>query len=234
MTKVNFTYDIKKDSWSWVLIAKDKNVWGLDWRQQIAHISNELLEKIEKVDFNNAQGIVEDYIKTNSKTQYKNKVMLSEIEALKKSWNEIEDDYMNILSKVTQKSIFTQNIQCYFTTGLMCPYNDKENWFMVSMWHSIPFSITTVCHEILHLQFLHYYREYLISNGLTNTQIEDIKESLTFLLNEFEFDKIILCQDNGYPEHCDFRNKLKDIWSTNKDFKNLIDQSILLLKNGNA
>lgn len=184
MSKANFYYNIKKDAWSWVLIAKDKNLWGLHWRDQIAHIPDELLEKIEKAGFSRAQKIVEKYIEKNPKKQYENKIMYSEMQSLKKSWRMIEKKYFEILSKITQKPIFKNNFGCYFTTGLVCPYNEKENWFMVSMWHSIPFSITTICHEIMHLQFLHYYKKYLIKKGLNKNRIENMKEALTFLLNE--------------------------------------------------
>ena len=41
MAKVRFDYNLKKDAWSWVLIAKDKDMWGLNWRDQIAQISDE-------------------------------------------------------------------------------------------------------------------------------------------------------------------------------------------------
>lgn len=60
MPKINLNYNLKKDAWSWVLIAKDKNLWDLHWRDQIAHIPDELLEKIEKASFSRAQKIVED------------------------------------------------------------------------------------------------------------------------------------------------------------------------------
>lgn len=112
----------------------------------------------------------------------------------------------------------------------MCPYSEKENWFMVSMWHSIPLSITTICHEILHFQFLKYYKKYLEKKGLKNDQIEDLKEALTFLLNETEFEGIILSQDNGYPKHQELRKKLRNIWSKNKNFQNLIDEAIGIIK----
>jgi len=231
MTKVKFNYNLEKDAWSWVLIAKDKNLWGLNWRDQIEHISDELLEKIEKVSFSRAQKIVERYIKKDLKKEYKNKVIYSEMQALEKSWRMVEKKYFKTLSKITLKPMFTDKFSCYFTTGFMCPYNDKENWFMVSMWHSIPISITTICHEIMHLQFLNYYKDYLKKQGLKKDQIEDLKEFLTFLLNEPEFDNIILSQDNGYPEHNKLRGKLKNIWSKNKDFKKLIDEAIFIIKN---
>ena len=60
MIKLNFDYNLKKDAWSWVLIAKDRDMWGLNWRDQIAQIPDELLEKIEKVSFFRAQKIVEN------------------------------------------------------------------------------------------------------------------------------------------------------------------------------
>jgi hypothetical protein len=230
MIKVNFDYNLEKDAWSWVLIAKDKNLWGLNWRNQIAHISDELLEKIEKSSFSHAQKIVEEYIKDDSLKKYKNKVMHSEMQTLEKSWGVVEKKYFEILSRITRKPIFTDKFSCYFTTGLVCPYSEKENWFMVSMWHSIPFSITTICHEIMHLQFLNYYKKYLIKKGLKKNQIEDLKEALTFLLNEPEFDKIILSQDDGYPKHKNLRKKLQKIWVKEKDFQKFLDLAILEIK----
>lgn len=226
MIKLNFDYNLKKDAWSWVLIAKSKNIFGLNWRKQNAQIPNDLLAKIEKATFAGAQKIVEDYIEKGAKKEYKNRVMDYEMMALERSWHLVEKKYFKTLANITQKPIFADKFDCYFTTGLMCPYNEKENWFMVSMWHSIPFSITTICHEIMHLQFLHYYRNYLKKKGLTNDQIEDLKESLTVLLNESEFDSIILSQDDGYPEHNKLRKKLAGVWLKNKDFQNLLDEAV--------
>lgn len=230
MNKVNFGYNLEKDAWSWVLIAQDKNLWGLNWREQVAHIPNDLLKRIGETSFSRAQKIVEEHIKKAPKREYQNKIMYFEMEALEKSWRIVEKRYFEVLAKITNKPIFTDKLNCYITTGLMCPYNEPGGWFMVSMWHSIPFSITTICHEIMHLQFLHDYKDYLKKKGLKNNQIEGLKESLTFLLNEPEFDKIILCQDDGYPEHQELRKKLRSIWLKNKDFQNLIAESISVIK----
>lgn len=230
MNNIKFDYNLTKDAWSWGLIAKDKNVWGLNWRNQIPQITDELLEEIEGSSFSCSQKIVKSYIEKNLKKEYKNKVLYIEMEALKKSWKLVEKKYFEILSAITQKPIFADKFICYFTTGFMCPYNEKEKWFMVSMWHSIPFSITTICHEMMHLQFLYYYKDYLKKHGLNKDQIENLKEAFSFLLNEVEFETIILSQDSGYPEHNKLRKKLKNIWAKNKDFHNLIDEAIGLIK----
>lgn len=230
MSKVKFAYNIKRDAWSWVVIAKDKNLWGLDWKNEIAHIPDELLSKILNSNFLHAVKLTEDYIKKNPKRKYKKLIINEEINSLEKSWKTVEKKYFQILSKITKKPIFSKQFRCFWTTGFMCPYNEKENWFMVSMWHSIPFSITTICHEIMHLQFLYYYKNYLKNNGLKDNQIEVLKEALTFLLNEPAFNQIILSQDVGYPKHHKLRKKLKNIWLKNKDFQNLLDKAVLIIK----
>jgi len=230
MLKVKFNYNTNKDAWSWVVIAKDKNLWGLDWRSQIAHIPKELLSKILKSNFSRAVKLTEEYIKNSPKRKYKEILIKSEISSLEKSWGTIEKKYFKILADIMQKSIFSENFGCFWTTGFMCPYNQKENWFMVSLWHSLPFSITTICHEIMHFQFLHDYKDYLKKKGLKNNQIEDLKESLTFLLNEPEFEEIILSEDTGYPKHMELRRKLKSSWSKDKNFQNLIDRAVLIIK----
>ncbi len=228
--KVNFSYDLKKDAWSWVVIAKSKDLWGLSWKDQVAHIPDDLLIKIKKNNFAQAQKIVEKYIRENPRAKYKNLVIREEKQSLEKSWRSVEKKYFDALAKITQKPIFTNNFGCYFTTGVMCPYSEKENWFMASMWRSIPASITTICHEVMHLQFLHYYKNYFKKKGLKNNQIEDLKEALTFLLNEKEFDEIVLCDDNGYPEHRKLRKKLQDIWDKERDFEKLLEAGIKFIK----
>lgn len=230
MPKLSFSYNLKKDAWSWVLIAKEKNLWGLKWRDEVSFIPDELLNKIGKAGFSRAQKMVEKYIQTNPKNIFERKIMNFRMRALEQSWKLVEKKYFKTLASVTGKPVFRKSFGCYGTTGFMCPYSEKENWFMVSLWHSLPFSITTICHEMLHLQFLHYYKDYLKRQGLNKEQIEDLKEALTFLLNEPEFDSVILSCDDGYPEHQDLRKKLQKIWSRKKDFKELVEKGIALIK----
>jgi hypothetical protein len=228
--KVNFSYDLEKDAWSWVAIAKSKDLWGLNWHDQVAHIPDDLLDKIKKNNFAQSQKHVEKYIKENPRAKYKKMIIRQEMNALEKSWRLVEKKYFKTLADLTQRSIFAEKFVCYFTTGVMCPYDEKENWFTVSMWHSIPVSITTICHEVMHLQFLYYYKSYLKKKGLKNNQIENLKEALTFLLNEKEFDEIILCDDNGYPEHQQLRRKLQALWKKERNFEKLIYVGINLAK----
>ena len=232
MPKVTFKYNIKKDAWSWVLIAKNKNhnSFGLNWREQVVHIPDELLTKILKLDFPKAQDVTEKYLKIHAKREYREVVIKENLSAIRNVWGKTERRFFNTLSNITQLPIYTKKFGCFLTTGFMCPYSQKENWFMISMWHSLPFSITTICHELLHLQFLHYYKNYLKKKGLGNQQIEDLKEALTFLLNEEEFKEIILVEDRGYPSHQKLRSRLKKIWQDDKIFNSFLEKAIKVLK----
>ncbi|MCX6808158.1 MAG: hypothetical protein NTW50_00630 [Candidatus Berkelbacteria bacterium] len=226
MNKIKFDYNLDKDAWSWVLIAKDKELWGLDWENEVAHIPTILLNKISESNHETAQDIVVSYIKDNPKTEYKNEIIKIQIPALQSAWEIIGNKYFKNLENLIQKPIYTEDFGCFFTSGFMCPYNEKGNWFMVSMWHSLPQQIATICHELMHLQFLHYYKKYLEDKGLSDNQIEDLKESLTFLLNEPEFKEIMLIEDNGYPEHEKLRDYLQNVWQKDKKFEKLLDQTI--------
>jgi len=223
MSKVSFYYDIKKDAWSWVYFAKKKGkIYGMENR--LDFIPPELVEKIRSKNKKSAERVVYNYLINNPKKKIRRVVIEQEINSLRTIWQKVENKFLKRLKKITEKPIFTSKFRCYFTTGFMCPYNEKENWFMISMWHSIPMNITIICHEILHLQFLHYYRKYC-RKFLSEEQTEDLKEALTFLLNT-NFNDLILSRDMGYPRHKKLRVELKKTWKKEEDFRNFLDKAI--------
>lgn len=227
--KVKLDYTPNKDAWSWAVILRNNNEWGMDWKKENAHIPADLQKKMRKTSLAKSIDLAEEYIRSEPQTKLKSIVIEQQIKALEKSWRTVEKKYFTTLEQLTQKPIFTTDFICYITTGTMCPYDEKENHFFSSMWHDIPFSITTICHEVMHLQFLRYYRNRLKKKGMRVNQIEDLKESLTFLLNEPEFKDIILSSDNGYPSHQKLRAQLQEIWRKDKNFQHLIKQSLPLL-----
>ena len=61
-------------------------------------------------------------------------------------------------------------------------------------------------------------------------QSDNLKEALTILLNEPEFDAVILSEDRGYPKHQELRNKLRQSWRENRNFQRLVKEAILEIK----
>jgi len=230
MPKVTFDYDIKKDAWSWVLIAKSKSHWGIDPKRQVEHIPDDLLKKILKNPRPKAEKLVCEHLKNHPKHQYREKVIKEETKTLEEIWRTKEKEYFQKLAKITQKPIYRDNFGAFFTSGFMCPYNLKEAWFMISMWHNLVSSIGTICHELLHLQFTHHYEKWCLQNGLSKKQFGDLKESLTFLLNEPEFENITLVEDTGYPKHQKLRAQLQKFWQKEKNFEKFLEKAIKEIK----
>lgn len=146
--------------------------------------------------------------------------------ALQMVWDKIESRYFKALSEITNKPIFTKSFTAQLTTASLCPYDTKHNWFMVDAYASLGRQVTVVAHEILHLQFLRWYREACLEQGLSEEQFEDLKEALTVLLNGSEFDDVLVCQDHGYEKHADLRNAIEKQWKKKIGFETLLRKLI--------
>jgi hypothetical protein len=229
MPKVNFKYDYKKDAWSWVFITQDqRNKWGYAWEKRVVSIPKDIQDKILKKSRKSAELLVYKYLMFNRRRQIFQLTINQQIKAVGVIWRRIEKRFFKRLEKITQKPIFWNNFGCYLTTGNTCPYNPKEKWFMISMWHNVPANIKTIGHEIFHLQFLHYYEKYCLQ-FLSEQQKEDLKEAITFILNT-DFNDLLICNDGGYPNHMKLRKKLEKIWQKDKNFKRFLDKAIKLTK----
>ncbi len=61
-------------------------------------------------------------------------------------------------------------------------------------------------------------------------QFEDLKEALTVLLNEKEFNKIIVSPDRGYTKHAILRKNIRNVWRKKMSFEEFLKKSISLTK----
>jgi len=231
MNKVSFHYNFKKDAWSWAYIAKDReNTWGLDWKKQVGFIPDDLLKKIIKRSSKAAKFLIYKHLINHPKKQIRQLAIKEKLKSSENYWQKIENKFFKKLEKIMEKPIFINNFKCYATSGFMCPYNEKENWFMISMWHNTSMSIMVICHEIFHLQFLHYYKKHC-RKILSEKQTEDLKEALTFILNT-DFNELLLVKDGGYPSHQKLRKELEKIWNKKDSFQEFLDEAINIVKKG--
>lgn len=212
MAKVKFHYSYKKDAWSWVLIVKNRmrlRELKKDWRKEVEFIPQKLLNSIIKTNRKKGESLVYNHLVSHPKKLLRQLIIKEQLSALEGAWEKIERRYFKRLEKILRKPIFIKEFRCYLTTGFMCPYDPRDNSFMVSLWHNIPWNITTICHEIFHLQFLYYYGKYC-REFISQEKLDDLKEALTFILDT-DFKDLLLCEDEGYPAHRKLRRKLKKI-----------------------
>ena len=77
-------------------------------------------------------------------------------------------------------------------------------------------------HELLHFYTWHAFGKKLIDEGLSRLVYNDIKESLTELLNVEFKDLLDGAVDKGYPQHQEIRAKIRNLWETEKDINKLV------------
>lgn len=229
MPKIIFKIDFKQDAQNWARIAKmKKHPFGRKKREVIDRIPKSLLKKMSRLSKNKAADLAYKHLQKNSKKFLTG--LNAEKELLEFYFKYKGNDLFKVLTKITGKKIYTNKFYATFTLMTSAPYDPDYNWFMIIAKRSAPKQISNICHEILHLQFIYYYKNYCLKKGLTEEQFQDLKESLTFLLNEPIFKRFYLAPDQGYLLHQTLRKKLKKIWSKEKNFAKFLDKAIEVIK----
>jgi hypothetical protein len=143
---------------------------------------------------------------------------------INKLWSKkLESEYFNSTKKFLNIALDGKDcFKAYFTYVLLCAYYVDKKYFFISAWNSPLYHINIIAHELLHLLFIKNYKKYCIDQGLTENQFENLKEALTFILNEKEYKKIVIVRDNGYPDHKKFRQFLSKRWNKKRNFSELL------------
>ena len=155
------------------------------------------------------------------------------IEQAQKNWQEISGKFFQLLSQMLEMPVseFEGEYKAYFTFSQRCPFGNREFMFKRNMDIS-----NTAAHEIMHIEFLKKYKNYLKEKGLSDEQIYHLKEILTVLLNE-DMKDILFKPDIGYFNHQELRTKVLEMYQEHKksgdSFQKFLDGVILIIKNHN-
>ncbi len=216
MPIVKFSFDKNKDLWNNWQICNNKS----KWKDFSKNASKELIDITKEKTFEQCKNKIEEYLFPIHNSE----IIQIFIDSLTKTWEKIEEEYFKRLTNITKKPIPYKNIICYVTTVGRCPYNEKEGWFMVNFFSSIPSALQTIGHEIMHLQFHKYFWEN-IEKQIGKEKTADLKEALTVLLN-LEFRDLWFVEDKGYKPHKELRDFISKEWKKEKNFENLLKKSI--------
>jgi hypothetical protein len=226
MVSVDFRFNLKGDIDNW-WDACNSSFMGNDWKMWIRP---DLREKIVGVRKDKAERFLRPYLEGVYKREGKH--VLKMIGVSKRYWDENETEIYSRLSKITKKPIWPPIIHCYYTTFPRCPYGFKKNegWLYINKKFAKNKKeyAGTVLHELMHFQFHKYFWGYCKKHGLSDAQINHLKEAFTFLINE-EFSDIV-SRDNGYRIHKMLRKDLSKIWKKSNNFRITLDGGILLMK----
>lgn len=147
-----------------------------------------------------------------------------EIVAIEERWKIAESIFIERVEKIFGTPYPAPLITVYLTHNERCTYNIEENYFFVRI--GSEFSNNTIMHELLHFYTWHALGKKLLDNGLSKLVYNDVKESLTELLN-LEFSDLLNGKpDSGYSQHQEMRAKVRALWEKQKDISFLIQELV--------
>lgn len=214
---VDFQINLDLDAQNW-WVSCNRVSSGTDWKQRIEPtLQKQIVGKSPKESFKFLiPYLKEKYQKDDFIQQFK-----KEAEG---NWRKVEKPVFERLEKITGKPICRQKFICFLTTFPRGPYSVKSGWFMLYPRRNPVCYPTTITHELMHFQFHAFYWEKCQKMGLSEDQINTLKEALTVLLNE-EFSDLLSCPDGGYPQHKKLRSDLLKLWRKEKNLDKLIESA---------
>jgi len=221
MVQIKYIISKEEDISNWIKFINYPTTYGVDRLKDYSEeFKTKVVNKSKEEQIKVIIQTIEPYYSKEHiylfKIKLKNKIKKNKLEIIKR------------LEKIHSKKFPVEYIICKYTTFGCCPYQYRENknWFGIFFSKQIleqNLELLVFVHELMHLFFHYYFWDYCENKGLTPTEIQDLKESVTTIVN-YEFNNIIEIKDDGYPIHQRLIQKIKEIWAKNKNFENLVKE----------
>jgi hypothetical protein len=208
--KLNFKYDLDKDIENFVKASKSKN------NKKPSPMMAEYIEEY-RGDYD------EDSLKSFILSRTKDIDIEEKLNEIKDNWSQIEDDYISISEKLFNVLLPLQEITVYLTINQRCTYNLKDKYFFDSLSRS-DVSNHILMHELFHFYTWDAFGREMIKNGYDPLKYNDIKESLTVLLNIEYKDLMKNMVDKGYSQHKAMREEILKLWSHRHTIKEVLER----------
>ena|ERR1035437_102461 len=140
---------------------------------------------------------IKDYIRSFIESEKINvEVKTSGIEA---GWSAIQDEFIKRCKALFKLKYPVENLNAYLATNSRCTYNIPEGYFFVYLNSKEP--NRNIMHELLHFYTYEAFYNKLKETGVSDEKYNEIKESLTELLNIEFADLMNGAVDKGYSQH---------------------------------
>jgi len=212
---LSFRESLERDVWNWQE-AVLKTSYGLDWS---AYLPKGMTK---------AQAQDEAFLRSYLQKEFYGPGKVAAFRA----WLDEHLDIQQVesdLEGLMGKKFRPDTITVYLTTFQRAPYEIDERYFFLTVREKMPeIAPTAVYHELMHFHW--YYWKTCEDAGLSESEIHDLKESLTVLLNPIL--KIRgLRPDYGYPKHKELRAQWVSLFEKEKDFPTFLAKALPLYKN---
>jgi len=217
MVIVSFVFDKEMDINNIWNAVNSSSQYGHDF---VKSINPKIVELCKNVPLETVRGNLKEIRK-----EIHDSVVIEEIlHAVRKSWKNIEEEYIGRVERFTLRPFFSGNVTGFGTSINKCPYNPREKTFFFNIFSSIFHIIQTSAHEIFHMQFHEYFFDE-ISKKIGSQNAHDIKEAISVILN-LEFKDLLIVEDKGYESHREIREFIVREWNFEKNFNKLLENSV--------
>ncbi len=208
--KLVFSYNLDKDVGNVIKSTEAVN------NKTHTKFENSYIQKYGEVfTVKNIKEFIEDNIKNKSLEAE------SELVSIRERWHEVENVFVARAEKIFGIKYPHSIVTVYLSHNERCTYNIEKDYFFVKIRSRS--SNRTIMHELFHFYTYHAFGEKLLAEGFSKNLYNDIKESLTELLN-VEFADLMNGEvDKGYTQHQAMRGEIKNLWLQHKNLKEVIE-----------
>ena len=225
MQSMNLAYKIvldkTKDIWNWLDSSRKPFFCGFSWQSQLSDSSLIFFNKIIDLPSYYASKEIEKYLDV---LYERNKVFFNK--QIEKISNKFSGQFLpscKWIEETTKKPLFFNSYNIYLTTFPRSPYDPDNGDFFFNI-HRDNGLVNVFLHEVIHFQFIHYWRNdknSLIYN-LSDNEFEFLKESLTVIIDSDAVPPADFVENGYIQQHKEFRKILHEYWKKNHDFEKLI------------
>lgn len=228
------SYDIildkSKDGWNWFDSSRQPSFCGFSWQNQLSGYFLDFFNKIVNLPPKNAKEEIRAFLDmlyiNNGEFFNKQKEKIS---------NEFSRQFLPLckwIEEKTKKPLFFNSYNIYLTTFPRSPYNSDDGSFFFNIYRKNGLA-NVFLHEVLHFQFIHYWRKNKNSPvyNLSDNEFEFLKESLTVIIDSDAVPPADFAEIGYIEEHQEFRKILHNNWLKNHDFAELIEYGLKQMPN---
>lgn len=208
--KILFSYDIDKDIENFILSAR-----SLNNKEPTSFLKSYTKKYGKTLAPGKIRKFIHEYLDSN------NIDIAAEMIRISTEWSKVENEFTKRAKAIFKTRNPARKIIIYLTTNNRCTYNRKDKYFFVYV--KSKNTNLTIMHELFHF----YTWEALSSNKtklkISPHQYNEMKESLTELLNIEFHDMLDGSRDKGYPQHQKMRMFIKKNWQKIQNLPKLIE-----------
>lgn len=212
--------DFEKDLVNWKQAAAKKSSHGIAWTQyfpariQQAISEGKTSEEIEKI----LGAFLKEKYAVQAPTLEAYAEHLQEVLQIKSR------EIFSKLEQVTEEQLYRDEFTGFITTLPRGPYSTQSGYIWFIYGKSDAWQIKSCIHELLHMQFEHYYKNRL-RQSMSEEHFGFLRESMTVIINK-EFRDLTPEIDRGYPLHQEFRTHLSRLWEQKTNFKEFVERAV--------